>query len=51
MEMNILAELWYNITHSTTYGIIGVGGIFVYMAIIVTTAIYRIFKGDHLDHH
>ena len=48
--MEIISELFHNITHSTTYGLIGVAGIFTYMAIIVSVALYRIFQGDHLDH-
>ncbi len=49
--MEIINELFHNVAHSTTYGLIGVAGIFTYMTIIVVTAVYRIFKGDHLEHH
>lgn len=49
--MEIISELLHNTAHSTTYGLIGVAGIFTYMTVIVVTAIYRIVKGEHLDHH
>lgn len=49
--MEIISELLHNTAQSTTYGLIGVAGIFTYMTVIVVTAVYRIFKGDHLEHH
>lgn len=44
----MIAELWNNMMHSTPQGFVGVIGIFVYMAIIISSAIYRIRKGEHL---
>jgi len=49
--MEILVELLENALHSTPQGFVGVSGIWIYMAVIVVTAIYRIRKGDHLGHH
>ncbi len=46
----MFAELIQNAFHSTAAGTVGVTGIFVYMAIIVGTALYRIKKGEHLHH-
>ncbi len=46
----MISELIQNAMQSTPAGFVGVAGIFIYMTIIVVTAIYRIFKGDHLDH-
>jgi len=46
----MLAELWNNAMHSTAAGFVGVIGIFVYMSVIVVTALYRIKKGDHMHH-
>lgn len=48
--MEIIAELWENMLHSTAAGTVGVIGIFAYMAVILCTAFYRIKKGDHMDH-
>ncbi len=48
--METIAELWNNMMHSTPQGFVGVIGIFSYMAVIVGTALYRIFKGEHMHH-
>lgn len=48
--METLSELWHNMLQSTPQGYLGVIAIFVYMAAIVGTALYRIKKGDHLHH-
>lgn len=47
----MLAELWADMMHSTPQGMVGVSLIAIYFAIIVSTAFYRIKKGDHLEHH
>lgn len=47
----MLAELWSNMMHSTPQGFVGVGLIGVYFVVIVSVALYRVKKGDHLDHH
>ena len=49
--MEIIAELIDNMLHTSLRAWIGVGAIFVYMTIILATALFRIKKGDHLDHH
>ena len=46
----MVSELLTNMGHSTPQGFLGVIAIFIYMALIVGTAMYRIKKGDHLDH-
>lgn len=48
--MEILNELLYNIGKSSLPGVLGVTGIFTYMTIILVTAFYRIYKGDHMHH-
>ncbi|GAB7081979.1 hypothetical protein [Megalodesulfovibrio paquesii] len=48
--METLSELWHNMLQSTLPGTLGVIGIFTYMGLILTTAMYRIFKGDHMHH-
>ncbi len=48
--MEIISELWHNVLKSTAAGWVGVTGIFVYMTVIVATAIYRIKKADHMHH-
>ena len=50
-EQGMLAELWHNMMHSTPQGVVGVGLIGIYFVVIVSTAFYRIKKGEHLDHH
>ncbi|UZP69039.1 hypothetical protein N1030_08750 [Desulfovibrio mangrovi] len=47
----MVAELFANMMHSTPQGMVGVSLIFIYFVIIVSTAFYRIKKGEHLDHH
>ncbi|AEL79448.1 hypothetical protein Dde_4042 [Oleidesulfovibrio alaskensis G20] len=46
----MLTELFHNMMHSTPQGFVGVSLIFIYFAIILYTAFYRIRKGEHLDH-
>lgn len=46
----MVAELFENMMHSTPQGFVGVSLIFIYFVIIVSTAFYRIKKGDHLHH-
>ena len=47
----MLGELFEGMMHSTPQGFVGVGLIFIYFVVIFSTAIYRVKKGDHLDHH
>jgi hypothetical protein len=47
----MIGHLLHNMTESTTQGFIGVTLIFIYMAVIVVTALVRIKQGDHLEHH
>lgn len=47
----MIAELVENMFHSSAAGTVGVIGIFTYMAVILCSALYRIKKGEHLDHH
>ncbi len=46
----MIEELWHSMMSSSWRAFFGVGGIFVYMGLILVTAMYRIKKGDHLDH-
>ncbi len=46
----MIAELWQNMLQSTAAGTVGVTGIWTYMAVIIVIALYRIKKGDHMDH-
>lgn len=48
--MDMITELYHNALHSTPAGFVGVGWIFGYMAFIVITATFRIFKGEHMHH-
>ena len=43
-------ELLQNAMHSTAAGFVGVSMIFIYFVLIVSTACYRIKKGDHMRH-
>ncbi len=36
--------------HSTPQGFVGVGLIFVYFVIMMCAIVYRIKKGDHMQH-
>lgn len=46
--MSVVLELANNALHSTPQGYLGVSLIFIYMAVIVGTALYRIKQhGDH----
>lgn len=46
----MVSELIHNMLATSTTAWVGVGFIFTYMAVIVVTAIYRIFKADHMHH-
>ncbi|MEZ0575939.1 hypothetical protein [Halodesulfovibrio aestuarii] len=46
----MLGELFEGMMHSTPQGFVGVGLIFIYFVVICSTAVYRIKKGEHLDH-
>ncbi len=48
--METLTELYHNVLKSSLPGTLGVIGIFTYMALILSTAFYRIVKGDHMHH-
>jgi len=45
--MSVLFELASNALHSTPQGFLGVSLIFIYMAVIVGTALYRIKQHGH----
>ena len=47
----MLSELITNVTQSTPQGFLGVGLIVFYFFLIVGTAVCRIKKADHMDHH
>ena len=49
--MSIIHQLIDNALHSTPQGYLGVSLIFIYMAIIVGTAVYRIYQNVKHDHH
>ncbi|WP_165352057.1 hypothetical protein [Solidesulfovibrio carbinolicus] len=49
--MSMVSELITNMGHSTEQGFFGVTAIYVYMAIIVTTAFIRIRQFMKEDHH
>lgn len=42
--------LFENAMHSTPQGFVGVSLIAIYFCVILSTAIYRIRKGEHLEH-
>ncbi|CAM2058798.1 conserved hypothetical protein [Desulfovibrionales bacterium] len=46
--MDIIIELWNNIFYSNTASTVGVIGVWLYMLVLVITALYRINKGDHM---
>ncbi len=46
----MLSELISNAMHSTPQGFVGVGLIFIYFAIIVGAALWRIKRGEHMHH-
>ncbi len=48
---SMFSELVNNAMHSTPQGFLGVGLIFFYFVLIVLAALYRIKKGEHLEHH
>ena len=47
----MLSELFADMMKSTPQGFVGVGLIAVYFVIILGTAVTRIVKADHMDHH
>jgi hypothetical protein len=47
----MIAELIHNALQSTPQGYVGVSAIWIYMGVIIVVALYRIKKGDHLEHH
>ena len=47
----MVGELVGNMLHSTVAGVIGVSGIFIYLAAIVISALYRIKENMQDDHH
>jgi len=49
--MATISELIENAMQSTTAGFVGVSLIFIYMALIVGTALVRIRQGLKEDHH
>ncbi|MFP4316575.1 MAG: hypothetical protein ACLFQR_10160 [Desulfovibrionales bacterium] len=49
--MHIISELIHDMASSTMEGIIGVSGIFIFLAIIVASALYRINEIKKSDHH
>lgn len=49
-SLTMLSELVSNAMHSTPQGFVGVTLIFLYFCLIVSTAFYRIKKGDHMHH-
>ena len=49
--MEIISELIHSAMGSTERGFIGVGLIFIYFTIIVSTAVYRIGQNLKHDHH
>lgn len=48
--MSTLAELWSNMLESTAQGFVGVPMIYIFFVVIVVAAIWRIRRGEHLDH-
>lgn len=47
----MVGELIGNMLHSSVQGVIGVLGIFTYLAAIVAAALYRIKEGMNEHHH
>ena len=47
----MLGELFGNMLHSAIQGAVGVAGIFIYLAAIVTAACYRIRENMRDEHH
>ncbi len=45
-----MSQLIHNAMQSTPQGFVGVGLIFFYFVVMVAAIIYRIKKGEHLDH-
>ncbi len=50
MNSYLFGELIDGVLHSSPQGVVGVGLIFIYFAIMMTAIVYRIKKGEHLDH-
>ena len=49
--MSMVSELVTNMGHSTEQGFFGVSAIYIYMAIIVTTALVRVCHNIKNDKH
>lgn len=47
--MNIIVELIYNMLHSSVIGFLGVSGIVIFFAVIVSAAFYRIQEVKKLE--
>ncbi len=45
-----MGELIHNAMQSTPQGFVGVGLIFFYFVVMVAAIVYRVKKGEHLDH-
>ncbi len=43
-------ELFESVMQSTPQGFVGVGLILIYFTVMVSTIIYRIKKGEHVEH-
>jgi len=46
----MISDLISNAMHSTPQGFVGVSLIFIYFAIMMAAIIYRIRKGEHMEH-
>ena len=49
-ERAMFSHLIESAMHSTPQGFVGVGLIFVYFVIMMCAIVYRIRKGDHMQH-
>jgi len=46
----MISDLISNAMHSTPQGFVGVSLIFIYFAVMMAAIIYRIRKGEHMEH-
>jgi hypothetical protein len=46
----MISELVNNAAHSTPQGLVGVGIIFLYFFVMMGAIVYRIKKGEHMEH-
>ena len=46
----MVEELISSAMHSTAQGFVGVGCIFVYFAVMISAIIYRVKRGEHVNH-